>query len=75
VSDQAGLDVAGRTANLRGALRPRRRADGLPVVVVDDVVTSGATLTEACRAVAASGAWVVGAATVAATARRRTRTT
>lgn len=75
VSDQAGLDVAGRAANLSGALRPRRRVDGLAAIVVDDVVTSGATLTEACRAVGASGAWVVGAATVAATARRRSRTT
>ena len=75
VSDQAGLDAAGRTAHLRGALRPRRRAEGLAVVVVDDVVTSGATLTDACRAVTASGARVVGAATVAATARHRTRTT
>ena len=69
VADQAGLDTAGRTANLQGALQARRPLAGLVVVVVDDVVTSGATLAEAARAVTAAGARVHGAATVAATVR------
>lgn len=69
VGDQSGLDAAGRAANLSGALRARRRLDGLPVLVVDDVVTTGATLAEAARALTAAGADVRGAAVVAATVR------
>jgi ComF family protein len=70
-ADQSGLDVAQRAANLQGALRARARLDGLPVVVVDDVVTSGATLAEATRALREAGADVRGCAVVAATARVR----
>jgi predicted amidophosphoribosyltransferase len=69
VADQAGLTTRERAANLAGALRATGVA-GLPVVVVDDVMTTGATLVEAARALAAGGHPVAGAAVVAATRRR-----
>jgi predicted amidophosphoribosyltransferase len=66
--DQVGLGAAERRANLTGALRrSRRRLPGpADVVVVDDVVTTGATLDEAVRVLAADGTPVLGAAVVAA---------
>ena len=70
VADQAGLDAGARARNLQGALAVRRRLDGLDVVVVDDLVTTGATVVEAARALTAAGARVRGAAAVAVTLRR-----
>jgi predicted amidophosphoribosyltransferase len=73
--DQAGLDARARAANLGGALAvPRRFAShlhGRAVVVVDDVITTGASIDETARAVRAAGADVLCAAVVAATRRRR----
>jgi predicted amidophosphoribosyltransferase len=70
VADQADLTAADRAANLSGALRARFDLRGSRVIVVDDVITTGATLAEAARALRAAGADVRAAAVVAATARR-----
>ncbi len=69
-ADQRRLSRDARAHNVRGSMRAIRRLDDVTVLVVDDVVTTGATLAEAARALRAAGARVVGAATVAATARR-----
>jgi predicted amidophosphoribosyltransferase len=69
VADQAGLTAADRTTNLAGALRARLDLHGVRAIIVDDVVTSGSTLTEAARALRAAGAEVPAAAVIAATER------
>lgn len=76
VLDQSGLDAAARAANLRGAVRlPDRWVDqlagrGTRVVLVDDIITTGASLAAAADAVRRAGIEVDGAALVAATRRR-----
>ncbi|AXT86880.1 ComF family protein [Aeromicrobium sp. A1-2] len=69
--DQVGLDAAERSNNLRGAFRLRstRLLVGRDIVVVDDILTTGATMTEAVRALSAAGHRPIGAAVVAATPR------
>lgn len=75
VADQSGLSAAARAVNVHTALHVppavAGRVHGAAVVLVDDVVTSGATLVEAARALRGVGADVVGAVTLAATERHR----
>ena len=71
--DQAGLDAQQRQANLSGRLvvGPGRVDLAVATVVVDDVITTGATMAELARVLRERGVQVLGAATVAATPRRR----
>ena len=69
---QKSLSVVDRQSNLEGAFRLRRSVAGRRFVLVDDVVTSGATLLEAARVLRDGGANVVAAATAATTPRRFT---
>ena len=64
---QKSLSVDERAANRAGFLRATRSLDGLRVVIVDDVVTTGATLDEAVRAIQSAGGEVDHAITLAAT--------
>lgn len=58
VADQSGLNSRQRLDNLAGALQVAAGGAGLllsgPVVLVDDLMTTGASLTEAARAVRAA---------------------
>lgn len=65
--DSVGLDVAGRVANLDGRISCRRRLPGVQVVLVDDVITTGATAVACCEALTAAGAKVVAVLALTAT--------
>lgn len=68
--DQVGLGSRARGGNLAGAVRVRRRAPslrGAACVLVDDVLTTGATLVECERALVAAGGTVVAGLVLAAT--------
>ena len=74
VADSAGLTATERSTNLAGAFEVRaprtRHLRGRVVVVVDDLITTGVTLTECAAALAAAGASVEAVATIAATRRQ-----
>jgi predicted amidophosphoribosyltransferase len=69
VADQSGLSAQARRRNLEGALTAAGGPGlaGRRVVLVDDVLTTGATLADGVRALRAVGASVVAGAVVAAT--------
>ena len=71
ILDQVGLGKAERLDNRRGSLVATRPLTGSRVVLVDDIVTTGATLLEARRAIRQAGGEVLAAATVAHTRRRQ----
>lgn len=65
---QKGLGAAERAANMAGALLvPAARASAAPrsAIVLDDVITTGATLAEAARALGEAGIATIGAAAIA----------
>jgi ComF family protein len=62
---QTDLGAAERRANVRGAFVADTAVAGRHVVVVDDVLTTGATVAECARALRAAGAIRVGVLTVA----------
>jgi ComF family protein len=64
---QTALDRAERIENLHNAFRLRKNADvrGLQVLLIDDVVTTGSTLSECARVLKRAGAISVYAATAA----------
>jgi ComF family protein len=70
---QASLDHDARLINMRGAFACRRRFDGLRVMVVDDVMTTGASLDALARCLKASGAARVDNLVVARTVLGRSR--
>ncbi|MCE0508259.1 ComF family protein [Microbacterium sp. KKR3/1] len=65
--DQRGLGARARQTNVRGAMRARHRGEGAEAVIVDDVITTGATFDEAARALTVAGFRVVAAVALAAT--------
>lgn len=55
VRDSVGLDGAARERNIAGRVRVRRAVPPGEVLVVDDILTTGATARESVRALAAAG--------------------
>lgn len=55
---QAGLKKGARQRNLAGSFRAQgdKALPGSPVILIDDIFTTGATLNEAARALLAAGA-------------------
>jgi predicted amidophosphoribosyltransferase len=74
--DSVGLSAAARRANVAGTIAVRRRirgpgaGSGALVVLVDDLVTTGATLAEAARVLSIAGSPPLAAAVLAATPRK-----
>src|SRR5581483_6953552 len=68
---QGRLGPLARARNVRGAFALRRGRDlrGKPVVIVDDLLTTGATAAECARVLRRAGASIVGVPTLARAAR------
>jgi predicted amidophosphoribosyltransferase len=60
VVDQVGLSKAARLANLAGSMKVTLDVAGKICIILDDVLTTGATALEAKRALSSAGALVVG---------------
>jgi ComF family protein len=64
---QTGLSRAARLRNLTGAFAVRRPIDGRCIAILDDVMTTGATVTALTRSLLAAGAGAVHVWTIART--------
>jgi len=67
---QAGLSNAQRRKNVTGAFAAKKRLDGMHVLLVDDVLTTGASASACARALKRAGARRVTVLTLARTDRR-----
>jgi predicted amidophosphoribosyltransferase len=65
VKDQTTLNSRSREINLSQSMKCANQVEpsNIPVIIIDDLVTSGATLREAGRALSAAGYKVIGAVT------------
>jgi ComF family protein len=72
-AQQAALDHAGRTDNVVGAFRVRQAIGSGRVILVDDVVTTGATVRACLRALSENGVAVLAIAALARAKRPETR--
>ena len=71
VVDQTSLSECGRRENLSGAFTASSKSViKCPIIIVDDVITTGSTLREAARALKERNLTVLGAATACASQRR-----
>ena len=71
ISDQARLSEFERGRNLVGAFRVVEKLDEpIPIIVIDDVITTGSTIREAFRALKERNLTVIGGATACASKRR-----
>jgi competence protein ComFC len=64
-ASQVGLGATERVTNVRGAFQSSQRLDGMDVMLVDDVITTGSTLSECAVACVRGGATRVRAVTLA----------
>ena len=64
VLDQVGLSASDRMNNLAGSMTLNQSVSGKTVFLVDDVVTTGATITEAWKVISLGGATLLGALVV-----------
>ena len=70
VRDQVGLGAGARQANMKGAFHPRLALQG-DFVLVDDVLTTGATIDAAAQALRIAGAHSVTAAVLCGSPQKR----
>lgn len=74
-AEQKSLGKAQREGNVHGSFRATLRVRGRRFIIVDDILTTGATALEAARAITAAGGAVAAVATLAFTPRRAPKAT